>query len=207
VHWYLLNAFQYFRASINYLLVNLAVADVLYAAFMVPRFFFQFSFKHPDGETGTVLCKLLTAGIAAWVGAASSVITLAAIAVERYYAVTYPLGNRAELTKRKLKVGHLKKDYPYDEALFDITFPEQSYISASSLHFKQLALEPQKQCDSQNTFASLLSFSNYKYTEVTWSFCLQSYVPVRLGLGELDFMKSWLSSYTLDMAQGYILKI
>lgn len=86
--------------------MNLAVADVLYAAFMVPRFFFQFSFTHPDGVVGTVLCKLLTAGIVAWVGATSSVITLAVIAVERYYAVMYPLGNRGKLTKGKLKVGH-----------------------------------------------------------------------------------------------------
>lgn len=78
---------------------------------MIPRFFFQFSFTHPDGGTGTVLCKLLTAGITAWVGATSSVCTLAAIAVERYYAVLYPLGNKGELTKRKLKVGHLK-NYP-----------------------------------------------------------------------------------------------
>ena len=108
VHLYLLNAFQYRRASINYLLVNLAVADVLYAVFMVPRIFFQFNFTHPDGGTGTVLCKLLTAGIAAWVGATSSVITLAAIAVERHYAVMYPLGNRGNLTKGKLKVGHIK---------------------------------------------------------------------------------------------------
>ena len=44
VHLYLLNAFQYRRASINYLLVNLAVADVLYAVFMAPRIFFQFNF-------------------------------------------------------------------------------------------------------------------------------------------------------------------
>lgn len=85
--------------------MNLAVADVLYAAFMVPGVF-QFSFTHPDGVVGTVLCKLLTAGIVAWVGATSSVITLAVIAVERYYAVMYPLGNRGKLTKGKLKVGH-----------------------------------------------------------------------------------------------------
>ena len=79
---------------------------------MVPRFLFQFSFTHPDGETGTALCKLLTAGITAWVGATSSVITLAAMDIERYYAVMYPLGNRGDLTKRKLKVGHLTKTTP-----------------------------------------------------------------------------------------------
>ncbi|KAL9957221.1 hypothetical protein ACROYT_G038832 [Oculina patagonica] len=33
-----------------------------------------------------------------------SVVTLVAIAIERYYAVMYPLGNKGKLTKRKLKV-------------------------------------------------------------------------------------------------------
>ncbi|XP_078349149.1 pyroglutamylated RF-amide peptide receptor-like [Oculina patagonica] len=54
--------------------------------------------------TGTVLCKLLTDGNVAWVGGASSIFTLVAVAIERYYAVTYPLGNKGELTQCKLKV-------------------------------------------------------------------------------------------------------
>ncbi|KAL9957205.1 hypothetical protein ACROYT_G038814 [Oculina patagonica] len=93
------------RTPINYLLVNLAVADILYATFIAPRVFFKLPFiRHPDGMTGTVLCKLLTDGNVAWVGAASSFVTLIAIAVERYYAVIYPLGTRGKLTIRKLKV-------------------------------------------------------------------------------------------------------
>ena len=54
----------------NYLLVNLAIADILYAAFIAPRIFFDLIFiaHHPDGITGTVLCKLLTDGSVAWVG-------------------------------------------------------------------------------------------------------------------------------------------
>jgi len=84
--------------------VNLAVADILYGAFMAPRIFLKLNVTHPDGVTGTVLCKLLTDGNVAWVGATSSFVTLVAIAIERYYAVTYPLGNRGKLTKRKLKV-------------------------------------------------------------------------------------------------------
>jgi len=47
---------------------------------------------------------ILTGGNVAWVGAASSSVTLVAIAVERYYTVMCPLGSRGKLTKRKVKV-------------------------------------------------------------------------------------------------------
>lgn len=88
----------------NYLIVNLGVADILYATFIVPKVFFSLAVKHPEGLTGTVLCKLLTHGNIAWVGAVCSVVTLAVIAIERYFAVIYPLGNKGKLTKRNLKV-------------------------------------------------------------------------------------------------------
>ena len=42
----------------------------------------------------------------AWIGAASEVVTLVAIAVERYYAVRYPHGNKGKLTTRKRMVCH-----------------------------------------------------------------------------------------------------
>lgn len=89
----------------NYLLENLAVADILYAAFIAPHdVILKFTSTHPEGIVGTVLCKLVTGGSVAWIGAASSIVTLVAIAIERYYAVVYPLGNKGKLTKRKLKV-------------------------------------------------------------------------------------------------------
>lgn len=88
----------------NYLLLNLAVADILYATFIALKVFFKLTFNHPAGVTGTVLCKLLTNGNVAWIGAACSIATLVAIAIERYYAVMYPYGNKGRLTKRKLKV-------------------------------------------------------------------------------------------------------
>lgn len=72
--------------------------------FVAPRVFFKLAFTHSDGVTGTVLCKLLTDGNVALVGGASSVVTLVVIAVERYYAVMYPRGEKGTLTKRKLKV-------------------------------------------------------------------------------------------------------
>ncbi|XP_020608179.1 pyroglutamylated RFamide peptide receptor-like [Orbicella faveolata] len=92
------------RTPINYLLVNLAVADALYATFVTPQTFFKIIPTHPGGTIGTVLCKLVTGGYLAWTAGTSSVITLVAIAAERYFAVIYPVGNVGKLTKRKLKV-------------------------------------------------------------------------------------------------------
>ena len=96
------------RTPINYLLVNLAIADALYATFVTPQTFLKIYSTHPGGTTGTVLCKLVTGGWMAWVAGESSVITLVAIAAERYFAVIYPAGNVGKLTKRKLKVHDLK---------------------------------------------------------------------------------------------------
>lgn len=90
----------------NYLLVNLAVADITYAAFIAPDVYFWLTSSHPEGMTGTILCKVLTGGNVAWIGAASSFVTLVAIAMERYYVVVYPLGSKGNFTERKLKVCH-----------------------------------------------------------------------------------------------------
>ena len=84
--------------------MNLAVADIVFATFIAPKIILSMTFTHPEGMTGTIVCKLLTGGNIAWVGAGSSIVTLANISIERYYAVEYPLGNKGKLTKRKLKV-------------------------------------------------------------------------------------------------------
>ena len=99
----------YHRTPINYLLVNLAVADALYATFVTPQTFLKIIPTHPGGTIGTFLCKLVTGGSLAWVAGTSSVINLVAIAAERYYAVIYPIGNVGRFTKGKLKVSHLQK--------------------------------------------------------------------------------------------------
>ena len=97
------------RTPINYLLVNLAIADAMYATFVTPQTFLKISPIHPGGTIGTLLCKLVTGGSLAWIAADSSVITLVAIAAERYYAVIYPIGTVGKLTKGKLKVSQLQK--------------------------------------------------------------------------------------------------
>ena len=85
----------------NFLLVSLAVSDIVYATLILPDVFMSLLSSHPDGIIGTVLCK---GGLIAWIGAASSIFTLVAIAVERYYAVIYPLSSKGKLTMRALKV-------------------------------------------------------------------------------------------------------
>ena len=97
--------FLFLRTSINYLLLNLAVADMTVATFFVLHYIFIHTFTHPDGMMGNVMCKFLTGGNLAWVGGAASVVTLVAIAIERYYVVMYPHGKKRMLTNRKLKVG------------------------------------------------------------------------------------------------------
>lgn len=76
----------------------------MYSIFLTPELILSHISTHPEGVTGKVLCTLTTDGNLAWVGGASSVITLVAIATERYYAVIYPHGNKGKLTMRKLKV-------------------------------------------------------------------------------------------------------
>ena len=97
------------RTPINYLLVNLAIADALYATFVTPQTFLKITPNHPGGTIGTFLCKLVTGGSLAWIAGNSSVITLVVIAAERYYAVIYPIGNVGKFTRGKLKVSHLQK--------------------------------------------------------------------------------------------------
>ena len=84
--------------------MNLAIADMAVATFFAPRYLFIHSITHPDGAAGLLLCKLLTSGNLAWVGAASSVVTLVSTAFERYYAVLGPHGTKGKLTKNKVKV-------------------------------------------------------------------------------------------------------
>ena len=71
------------------------------AVFFAPRYIFSRTFTHPDGVTGTVLCQFVTGGNLAWLASGASVFTLVAIAIERYFAVIYPYGNKRTLTSRK----------------------------------------------------------------------------------------------------------
>ena len=86
----------------NYLLINLAVADIIYATCTIPNMVLTHSSIQPNGATEKVLH---TFGTFAWVGAASSVLTLVTVAEERYWSVMYYYdGGKKTLTMRKLRV-------------------------------------------------------------------------------------------------------
>ena len=90
------------RNPIDYLLVNLAVADIIYTTSSLAGVVLGHTKSHPGGVTGKVFC--IAQGTIAWVGAFSSVLTLVAIATERYSNVIYPVGGKGKFTMRRLKV-------------------------------------------------------------------------------------------------------
>ena len=77
----------------------------MYAVLMVPKHIVTLTAaSQPDGGIGSFLCKFITTGNMAGIGAVSSIITLLTVAFERYYAVVHPFNNKGNITKHKLKV-------------------------------------------------------------------------------------------------------
>ena len=92
------------QTPVNYLLVNLAAADIVVGVFFGIQFIITpvIIHLHPGGSTGDLLCKFVTGGVPGWIGAVASVFSLVAIAIERYYAVMLPHSQRGKLTKTKV---------------------------------------------------------------------------------------------------------
>lgn len=95
---------RYMHTSVNYLLVNLALADILIGLAILPQYVLRFAFDHPQGDLGEGLCKFVTGGNFIWVGGAASLFTLMAIAFERYFAVLRPYTALGKITAKKLKI-------------------------------------------------------------------------------------------------------
>ncbi|XP_078348451.1 QRFP-like peptide receptor [Oculina patagonica] len=95
---------KHMQTTLNYLLVNLAVADMMFASFISIQYIIMPSIAHPQGQTGLYLCKFFTDGTIAWVGGAVSILCLVYIAVEGYFAIIHPLRQRDIFTRRRLKV-------------------------------------------------------------------------------------------------------
>ena len=90
------------KTPMNFLLVNLAVADMVVAIFLLPSNVFFHLFNHPNGKAGDYLCKFLTAGNVMWIGGNASGSTLVAIALERYFAILLPYSTHAKKAKKKV---------------------------------------------------------------------------------------------------------
>ncbi|XP_078357137.1 QRFP-like peptide receptor [Oculina patagonica] len=80
------------RTVTNYLIVNMAVADLLITAFSMPVVIKLLVTGHMDWSSGVfseILCKIISFSHS--LSVASSVLSLAAIAVDRFLAIIYPL--------------------------------------------------------------------------------------------------------------------
>ena len=87
--------------------MNLAIADMTVATFLLPKYVFVHTFTHPDGDAGNVLCRLLTGGHVTWIGGGTSVFTLVAIATERYFAAPHPFEKRGSLVLVEYRYAYL----------------------------------------------------------------------------------------------------
>jgi len=74
------------QPSINYLFLNVALADILVATSLIPQYILRPVLTHPDGWAGTLLCKLFTWGFTMWVAETAATATHVVIAIERFYA-------------------------------------------------------------------------------------------------------------------------
>ena len=91
------------QTPINYLLLNLAVADIITVIFISPQYIFIHAFTHPSGVAGDFLCKFITGGNLSWIGGVASVFSLVAISFERYQAVTNPYSPDSKFSMSKVK--------------------------------------------------------------------------------------------------------
>ena len=95
--------FKFRRSTLDYLFLNLALADITVAVFAIPRYVLNHAFAHPLGSVGDFLCRFVTGGNLMWTGGAASVFTLVAIAFERRHT-SRPYRIRPKLSKSKLRV-------------------------------------------------------------------------------------------------------
>ena len=84
------------HTTINFLLVNLAVADLLTLLWLIPAEVFKF-LDHPGGHLGNFLCKFITRNSLPMVTLSVSGVTLTVISLERYHALLRPMNTRFRL--------------------------------------------------------------------------------------------------------------
>ena len=84
--------FRFRRSALDFLFLNLAIADVMVAVFAIPRYVLHGVFVHPRGLVGDYLCRYITGGNLMWTAGSASVFTLVTIAFERRHVADVVLG-------------------------------------------------------------------------------------------------------------------
>lgn len=91
------------HSTTNFLLVNLAVSDVIILLWCPRTYSFVFYPNHPTGKLGDYICKIFTGNAIISVAIASSVLTLTILATERYHALMKPMQSELRLTLERVK--------------------------------------------------------------------------------------------------------
>lgn len=91
------------HTTTNFLLVNLAVSDVITLLWCPRTYSFAFYPIHPTGSLGDYICKIFTGNAIISVAIASSVLTLTILATERYHALMKPMQTELRLTLERVK--------------------------------------------------------------------------------------------------------
>lgn len=121
------------RSTINYFIVNMATSDILFTVFVIPRMISELhsapSRWFVGGVLGSVLCKFDY--FIQDVTTAVSILSLVAIAIDRFYGVVFPMKagltngsklHRMVLAATWLMGGLLHLPYFYAYKLYDDTF-------------------------------------------------------------------------------------
>lgn len=81
---------RYLRSTTNYLLLNLAISDIISTVLLIPIAIGN-AFPPEEGILGDVLCKFIISYHVPLTASFSSILTLTILAVERYHAVVKPM--------------------------------------------------------------------------------------------------------------------
>ena len=94
---------RYLHTTTNFLLANLALADLLTLLWCIPGIALNGFLAHPDGVLGDILCKFITMNHMAGISLLVSGLTLTLVSVERYNALVNPLKVNLRLTLGNVK--------------------------------------------------------------------------------------------------------
>ena len=90
------------HTTTNYLLMNLAVADLLTLLFCSGVYDFALRNIRLSTTSGDIFCKILAGNVIVCISFDASVLTLCVIAVERYIGIVKPFNSKWHLTKKTL---------------------------------------------------------------------------------------------------------
>ena len=91
------------HTTTNYLLMNLAVADLITLMFCPGMYDFALNKVRLDKTLGDVICKFFAGNAVVPITINAATLTVCAIAVERYLALVKPFYTRIRLTKKRVR--------------------------------------------------------------------------------------------------------